>query len=254
MALFTDGPVAGMEDLTAQDTQLTNVANVEGIDVTQKLALAQEELGLEIVTLLSGSGRAQQAIWLSSQPNIGNVVVTPALRLWQAFRTLELVYGDAYSSQLNDRYSAKRDRFHERANWAYERLLLIGLGMVWSPVPQAQEPQVVSAEGSLADNTYYVAMTWINSRNEEGAPSVVTGITTTGSSWLVQPAPPPSNAACWNVYAGTDPEALSRQNGSPIALALTWLQPNAIASEGAGPGCGQSPNYLMPVPRMILRG
>jgi hypothetical protein len=38
MALFTDGPVAGMEDLMAQDTQLTNVANVEGIDVTQKRA------------------------------------------------------------------------------------------------------------------------------------------------------------------------------------------------------------------------
>lgn len=254
MALFTDGPVAGMEDLMAQDTQLTNVANVEGIDVTQKLLLAQEELALEITILLRGSGRAEQAIWLSSQPNIGNVVVTPALKLWQTFRGLELVYGDAYSSQLNDRYRAKRDQFHERANWAYERLLLIGFGMVWSPVPQAEEPQVVSAEGSLENGTYYVAMTWTNSRSEEGAPSVLTPITTTGSSWSVQPAPPPSSAAGWNIYAGTDPAALSRQNGSTIAVGQTWLEPNAITSGGAGPGCGQSPNYLMPVPRVILRG
>ncbi len=254
MALFTDGPIAGMEDLMAQDTQLTNVANVEGIDVTQKLFLAQEELALEITILLRASGRAEQAIWLSAQPNIGNVVVTPALKLWMIFRTLESVYGDAYSSQLNDRYSAKRDRFQERAKWAYERLLLIGIGMAGSPIPQAVAPQVVSAEGSLANSTYYVAMTWTNSKGEEGAPSVLTPITTTASSWLVQPAPPPSSAVGWNVYAGTDPGALTQQNGSPIAVSLTWLQPNAIASGGNAPGCGQSPNYLMPVPRVILRG
>jgi len=124
-----------MEDLTAQDTQLSNVASVEGIDVTQKLVLAQEELALEITTLLSGSRRAEQAFWLAAQPTIADVVVTPALKLWHTFRTLEMVYGDAYSSQLNDRYAAKRDQFHERANWAYERLLLLGIGIAWFPIP-----------------------------------------------------------------------------------------------------------------------
>ena len=55
MSLFTDGLISGIEDLAAQDTQLSNVASVEGIDVTQKLRLAQEELGLEITTLFSGT-------------------------------------------------------------------------------------------------------------------------------------------------------------------------------------------------------
>ena len=41
------------------------------------------------------------------------VVVTPPLKLWHTFRTLEMVYGDAYNSQLNDRYAGKRDEFHE---------------------------------------------------------------------------------------------------------------------------------------------
>jgi hypothetical protein len=254
MALFTDGPVSAMEDLMAQDTQLANVASVEGIDVTQKLVLAQEELALEIATLLNGSRRAEQAVWLSAQPTISNVVVTPALRLWYTFRALEMVYGDAYSSQLNDRYAAKRVHFQERAHWAYERMLLLGIGIVWSPIPRASEPQVVSVAGSLADGTYYVVVTWTNNKNEEGAPSIVTLVTTTSSTLLVQPATPPAGAAGWNVYVGTDPEALSRQNGAPIALAQPWVQPSLMITGGSAPAWGQSPNYLMAVPRMILRG
>ena len=162
MALFTDGLVSAMEDLIAQDSQLGNVASVEGIDVTQKLGLAQEELALEIITLLSGSRRAELAVWLSTQPKIENVVVTPVLKLWHIFRTLEMVYEDAYSSQLNDRYAAKRDQFRKRATWAYERLLLLGIGIAWSPIPRAQLPQVVNAAGSLPDATYYASMTWTN--------------------------------------------------------------------------------------------
>ena len=254
MALFPDGPVSCMEDLMAQDTQLTNVASVEGIDVTQKMVLAQEELALEITALLIGSRRAEQAFRLSGEPKIANVVVTPALKLWHTFRALEMVYGDAYSSQLNDRYAAKRDQFRERAHGAYERLLLLGIGIAWAPVPRSKEPQVISAAGNLPSGTYYVAMTWINEKSEEGAPSVATPITTTNSALLVQPATAPTGAMGWNVYVGTDPAVLSRQNGSPIAPAQTWVQPNILTTGGSAPGWGQPPNYLMAVPRMILRG
>ena len=254
MALFTDGPISGMEDLMAQDSQLTTVASVEGIDVTQKMFLAQEELALEITMLLTGSRRVDQSLWLRAQPNIANVVVTLPLKLWHTFRALEMVYGDAYSSQLNDRYAAKRDQFQERARWAYERVLLLGMGIAWSPIPRALEPQVVGAAGSLTDDTYYAGMTWTNSKNEEGAPSVLTPFTTVGNTLLVQPSSPPAGVAGWNVYIGTDPEALSRQNGTPIGTAQTWLQPDTLITGGNGPGSGQSPNYLLPSPRTILRG
>ena len=254
MALFTDGPISDLGDLTAQDTQLANVANVEGIDVTQKLLLAQAELALEIDTLLGGSGRAEQAIWLSAQPKIDNVVVTPALMLWHTFRSLELVYGDAYSSQLNDRYAAKRDYFHERAAWAFERLLLAGIGIAWTPVSQAAQPQATATAGSLPDGTYYVVTTWVNARGEEGAPSLATSIALTGNSLAVQAAAAPAAAIGWNIYLGVDPDALSRQNGTPVAVGQTWLQPNTIVSAGTAPGTGQVPNHLMPMPRRILRG
>ncbi len=254
MALFTDGLVSAMEDLIAQDSQLGNVASVEGIDVTQKLGLAQEELALEIITLLSGSRRAELAVWLSTQPKIENVVVTPVLKLWHIFRTLEMVYGDAYSSQLNDRYAAKRDQFRERATWAYERLLLLGIGIAWSPIPRAQLPQVVNAAGSVPDATYYASMTWTNAKSEEGSPSLPSTITTAASTFLVQPTTRPAVAIGWNIYVGSAPDTLYRQNSTAIGANQTWLQPNVVEVAGAGPGWGQAPNYLMPMPRMILRG
>jgi hypothetical protein len=243
-----------MEDLTAQDTQLANVANVEGIDVTQKLALAQEEVALELRTLLEGSRRADLAFWLAPQTTLRNVVVTPALKLWHTFRCLEMVYRDAYSNQLNDRYAAKRDQFEERATWAYEKLLLLGIGIALSPVPRAAEPQVLSVPGNLPAGTYYVAIAWTNSKGEEGEPSVATTITVAGSTLLVQPAPLPEGATGWNVYTGVDPEDMWLQNGSPIAARQTWLQPNAMATGGRAPGSGQAPSYLLPMPRMMLRG
>lgn len=48
MALFTDGAFTSIEELKGHDTQLLNVATTEGIDVTRKLALAQEELSVEV--------------------------------------------------------------------------------------------------------------------------------------------------------------------------------------------------------------
>ena len=253
MALFTDGPLSGLEDLTAQDTQLTNVANVEGIDVTQKMALAQEELSMELVTLLEGLQRTEQTFWLATRATIHNIAVTPPLRLWHTFRTLEMVYGDA-SIQLNDRYAIKRDQFAERANWAYEKLVLLGLGMVWSPVPRAAQPQVLTAQGGVPDGAYYVSMAWINSKNEEGASSIPTTIATASSTLLVQPVRQPDCAVGWNVYVGSDPGAMTLQNTAPIALNQAWVQQGTITAAGRLRGAGQSPNYMMPMPRLILRG
>src|SRR5271165_6962341 len=125
MALFTDGAPSSIEDLSAQDSQLLNVANVEGIDVTQKLALAQNELGLDLYTLITQFGAVDQLFWVTPAPNLATIVVTPPLKLWHTYRTLEMVYEDAYNSQLNDRYSGKRDQFHQMAQWAYGKLIQI---------------------------------------------------------------------------------------------------------------------------------
>ena len=58
--LFTDGPPSNIQDLAAQDSQLLSVASVEGIDVTVKLALAHEELALDLRDMLESQRFAAQ--------------------------------------------------------------------------------------------------------------------------------------------------------------------------------------------------
>jgi hypothetical protein len=254
-----------MEDLTAQDSQLDDVASIEGIDVTQKIALAQDELAVELNALMTRLSGADQLFRLAPDSSLGSVVVTPALKMWHTFRSLEMVYSDAYNSQLNDRYAGKRDQFHSSAKWAYGMLVAAGIGVASVPVPRAAIPTVTAAAAPaapapgtpLADGTYYVTVAWVNAGGEEGACAVPATIATTGSSLLVQAVgrggTPPKTAAGWNVYVGTGPDSMALQNGSPIAIGQTWLQPAPLVA-GRPPGAGQRPSYMKPVPRAIQRG
>ncbi len=187
MPLFTDGLISYIEDLAAQDSQLLNVASAEGIDVTQKIAIAQEQVAMDLQIALNRYGSMDQLFWLAPQPKLDGVVVTPPLKLWHTARSLELVYSDAYNSQLNDRYAGRRDQFHVLAKWAYEKLIEIGVGIAAQPVPRAAMPMVTPFPGALADGLYYVTMAWVNAGGEEGAAATETTISTTSSTFLVGP-------------------------------------------------------------------
>src|SRR4051794_32143161 len=194
MALFLDGPISSIEDLRGHDTQLLEVANIEGIDVTRKLTQAQEEIAIDVAVMLEG---------VRSAARIAQVVVTLPLKLWHTYRTLEMVYHDAFNSQLNDRYAGRRDQYHELAKQAHERVIQSGLGMAADAVPQAGSPAVHTVAGGLADGTYYVAAAWTNGAGEEGASSAPTKITVSGSSFDAQHGDAPANAKGWHVYVGS---------------------------------------------------
>src|SRR6478672_8706162 len=142
MALFTDGMISAPDDLPAHDSGVLDVASLEGINLTSKLKLAQEELALELPVLLG------------SNEGLGNIVVTTALRLWHAFRTLELVYRDAYSNQLNERYGRKRDQFAERAKWALNKLVDCGVGITSDPVTKAEPADLSCFPGNQPGAIY----------------------------------------------------------------------------------------------------
>jgi hypothetical protein len=250
MALFTDCAVTSIEELRGHDTQLLNVATVEGIDVTRKLGLAHEELSVEVTGMLGRLGVAGQ---LSGPPAIEQVVMTPPLKLWHVFRTLEMVYGDAYNSQLNDRYRGKRDGYRERVKWAYDQAIRSGLGIAADPVKQAATPTVRASAGGLTDGAYYVAIAWTNAASEEGASSVPAVIQVSGSSFAVETNAPPKVAG-WNVYSGTIQAAMTIQNPRTLAPGQTWVQPDALSTTGRRAGSGQVPSYWLPVPRTIQRG
>jgi hypothetical protein len=258
MALFMDGVPSTVADLAALDSQLLNVAHAEGIDVTQKLTLAQIDLGLELTTLLAGNSYYVQSVWVTPRPDLNSVVATPAVKLWHTYRTLEMVYSDAYNSQLNDRYGGRRDQFHRMAKQAYEKLRETGLGIVTAPVPMAATPGVVAVEsgagGNLPDGTYYMAVAWVNAVGEEGAASEPTGVTIGSGTFQVDAGSAPSTAAGWNVYVGTDPNNLSLQSAAVVEPGVPWVQPGVLRTTGRAPGTGQAWNYLRPIPRVIQRG
>jgi hypothetical protein len=243
MALFSDGPISAIEDLTAQDSQLLEVAGTEGIDLGRKLALAQDELAVELAALLAGLAGA----------GIERVVVTPALKQWHAFRTLETIYRDACNSQLNDRYAKKQQGFRDMARWARGKLRETGIGMAADPLPQAQTPTVETAQGSLAPGTYFVTASWVNSAGEEGASASAAVVTIASGTLNVRTQDAPRNTTGWNVYVGTAPETMAQQNGTPIAAGQSWIQPGTLTL-GRAPGAGQRPTYLQPVPRILQRG
>jgi hypothetical protein len=74
-----------------------------------------------------------------------------------------------------------------------------------------------------------------------------------GSSFSVNQAAEGMKARGWNIYAGISPQSLTRQNDSTLAPDQTWTQPNTLVSGGRA-SMGQTPDYLLAVPRMIQRG
>src|SRR5438270_353581 len=96
--LFTDSPAITPQDLADHETVILDTASVEGINLTVKIALATDEVGLELQGRFPRPGPGLAPLALNT------VVVTPALRLWLIFHTLEIVYRDAFHNQLNDRY------------------------------------------------------------------------------------------------------------------------------------------------------
>src|SRR2546423_634072 len=107
--LFTDNPTIAIEDLTNYETGLLDTVRTEGINLTVKILLATNEVGLQLESQYTPLGLTGAN--LNSPLTLMNIVVTPPLRLWLIFHTLELVYRDAYFSQLNDRYLAKWNEY-----------------------------------------------------------------------------------------------------------------------------------------------
>ena len=264
MALFTDTQISTLDQLAAQDTAVLDVASTEGIDAAAKIALAQEELGVELVSALSraASSLATPSSWWPGSAvtfqgtlRLTNIVVTPPLRLWHTFHTLALIYRDAYGNQLNDRYLGKWNAYKDLAQWASGMLLQCGVGVVSDPVVMAQTPEVDVLAGSLAAATYFLQVAWLNARGEEGMASSITSINVPDQSNVrVKPNNIAGNAVAWNVYAGASLDSIMLQNAIPMDTGQAWLMPDSGVASGRSPGSGQEPNYFRQLPRYLQRG
>jgi len=142
MALLLDDPGVGPEELAAHDGSLLETATAEGIDLGKKVLLARDEIALELTATL---GQATPPA--AGRDPLAGVVVTPALRLWLVFRSLELVYREVCNRQVNDRYQGKWKEHRELAKWAARLLGEIGIGTVTDPIPQAPAVGVTRVAG-----------------------------------------------------------------------------------------------------------
>jgi hypothetical protein len=255
MVLFTDGPISSAQDLQEYDSSVLTVANAEGINVAVKVTLAQQDLGNELMLFLF-----RRARFRDHRPNfrrplgLDDVVVTEALQQWHILTTLALVYRDAYYNQLNDRYQGKWDEYTQLAKASSQMYFQLGVGVVVDPIPMALSPQLSSVAGSGAEETFYVAATWVSAAGQEGAPSDNAILTTAaGQVLVVTLSGPPSIAVGWNVYVGLSPNSLTLQNDTPVALGDSWTMIEGL-SAGAPVPSGQQPAWFIVDHRLMNRG
>ncbi len=259
MALLTDGPLNGTSDLQNHENRILEVASTEGIDLTGKIALAQDEITNELMMFLLRRLPQTESQWVPQwtvrqRMGVSDVVVTSSLRQWHAHKTLSLVYRDAYNNQLNDRYQGKWREYEQLAKTSGQQYFQIGVGLVAGPIAKASRPLLSTIAGNGLAGTYYVSVAWVNQVGQEGSSSDVEQITTTSGQQLVIAAVnAPPNAVGWNIYAGDTPTTIGRQNGSPIAITSTWTV-NAGLEQGPRPSDGQQPSWYLVDQRVIERG
>ncbi len=253
MALFTDGNISTLSDLQDQETGILDVASSEGIGLTTKLRLAQEEIGIEVMAFLLEHGTSvcdEAAI-----RRLTHVVVTPALKHWHTFYSLALAYRDLYYNQYNDRYAEKWKEYQRLARTSASLLFETGVGMVYTPVERAKTPALSWATGTTAANTYYVRVSWVTSAGVEGAPSDTTTVVTEDNTQLmVTPPDAPSIAAGWNVYAGTAIDNVTKQNDTILTLGSAWTMPGTGLVTAVQAGDGQGPDVYVTLTRTFRRG
>jgi hypothetical protein len=162
----------------------------------------------------------REALGIAKCPAASNIVVTPPLRVWDTFRTLALVYRDAYGNQLNDRYAAKWKEYEGLAKWASAMLFQTGIGVVSDPIAVAGSPAVDLSSGPQPATTYFAQVTWLNATGEEGMASPVTSVNAPDqNSVQVTPNNPPANAVAWNAYVGISVDSITLQNVTPLGIA-----------------------------------
>jgi hypothetical protein len=222
MALFTDGSISGSEDLRAYESSILDVASTEGIELEAKLNLAQREIGVQLTVFL-----LQQSSTNSEMRDLSSIVVTDPLAQWHALHSLEIIYRDAYNSQMNDRYLGKWQEYGKLAKEAASLLYEIGLGFTTDPIGRAAAPDCgVVAGGTLPATTYYIRAAWQSSRGSVGALSEPTPISVEqGMLPTAVAVNAPAGAGGWLVFAGTDPDDCRLQQLNPLPVGWQWTMP-----------------------------
>jgi hypothetical protein len=254
--LFTDGYPARNEDLRIFESNINEVASVEGIDLDAKLEAAAEEIGDQIMAYLlqpgSGDPQASSRRWLG----LTNLVVTPAMRRWHALHALAMTFRDAFHNQANERYRESWRNYVSAAAEARAVLFRIGLGFVTNPLPRPDKPYVEAGNGTWQPGVYVVRIAWVNAKGQVSAPSepMAIELTEAGAPVVARPEKAPAEAVGWHVYVGAMGDDLRQQNVETLNLASPWLPTTGAPLNGEFPGSGQFADIYIAASRVTPRG
>ena len=267
MGLLIDGQVNSTQELRNYENSILDLASSENIDLTGKMALAQDEVGIEILHfLLKQESRDPNTSpdVLSGQNHrrrlgVADIVATPELKRWMAVKTLQLAYADAYSNQLNDRYASKLKQYEALVENAAESYFESGVGVTTDPVGRASAPELNAIAGVGQAATFYVEASWTNLAGQEGLASQLTSFSTTNGMQLIATpgataSAAPGNVTGWNIYAGYTPDQLTLQNDTPIPIGTSWTAPPTGLRTGRRPGDGQTADRYIVNNRVWSRG
>jgi hypothetical protein len=255
MALFTDGILTSESDLQDRESSILNVAALEGVDTGAKRALAQEDIGNQVRLFLLRDPWLDPRRLFRRVNGLCDVVVSAPLKQWHAEMSIAMVYSDAYSNQLNDRYLAKLTQYQGLARESATRYLLTGVDLVYDPVAKAVCPALTAASGAASSATYFFALAWQNAKGQEGlASDIVSLACSAGSVPMLAMTVAPANAVGWSIYGGLDPSALALQYSGPLPAPLSWTMPVTGLISGPAPGCGQTPELYVVNQNKIQRG
>jgi hypothetical protein len=235
------------------------VASAHGINVDTKIGLAANAVGEKLLQLLRDTGMSDPQ-WLSRRIiGLSTVVVTPPLKRWLCFESLTKVFAEAYNTQLNTRFQGKWKEYQDESQYAADQTIQAGLGIVFTPLPKPQMPEVSVQHGTAPAESLFVQTSWVDAQGDESALSPVNGLVVNNQSTIsVQMAEgdlgAPPAALGWNVYVGSDAATITLQNGNPLVIGSTWTLPASGIMAGQIGGNGQKPNYFVPVSRQIRRG
>jgi hypothetical protein len=256
MPLFIDGPPAGLEDLTNEDSGLLEVCRVAQIDLTVKMNLAHSEIGLQVEGLFEQQRSLYEPWYTHPKLSRRNLAVTPCLKRWHIYQTLSLVYRDVYFNQLNDRFQAKWLEYQRLTDVERDRIRELGVGVVLDPIARPCSPSLTAIAAPETGGDFYVSVSLFNGAGEESAPSAVIPFQlAAGYAISIQLTSSPRNAGGWNVYVGQTPVTLWLQNQTPLSPDETFLfYPSGAVISGTRPGQGQAPGFMLTLPRRISRG
>lgn len=262
MSLLVDGLVNSMQDLRNYENSILEVASSENVDLSGKMALAQDEISIQILHFLLKQETTESTavppvlLGQSTRRRLGvsDVTVSPELKRWLALRTLQLAYDDASSNQLNDRYGAKLIRYDALVQAAALSYFETGVGVAIDPVGRAAAPKLELIGGAGKATTFFLRTSWINQAGQEGLASELASFSTKDETQLMATLTvAPINVTGWNAYAGYTPDEPTLQNDAPIPVGTSWTALSELRS-GRKPGNGQIADRFIVSNQTLLRG